>query len=39
MEEQMSISEVTSYVGFSHQNNFSIAFKKYFGLPPSELKN
>ncbi len=39
LEEQMSISEVTSYVGFSHQNNFSIAFKKYFGLPPSELKS
>lgn len=38
IDEQMSISEVTSVVGFSHQNNFSIAFKKYFGMPPSELK-
>ena len=38
LEEQMTISEVTALVGFSHQNNFSIAFKKYFGLPPSELK-
>lgn len=38
LDEQMSISEVTSLVGFSHQNNFSIAFKKYFGMPPSELK-
>lgn len=38
LQEQMSISEVTAQVGFSHQNNFSIAFKKYFGLPPSELK-
>lgn len=37
--DQMSISEVSAVVGFSHQNNFSIAFKKYFGLPPSELKN
>lgn len=38
IEEQMSISDVSTFVGFSHQNNFSIAFKKYFGLPPSELK-
>lgn len=38
MDEQLSISEVTQLVGFSHQNNFSIAFKKYFGVPPSELK-
>ncbi|PVH24562.1 helix-turn-helix transcriptional regulator [Sphingobacterium corticibacter] len=36
--EGQSISEVSSGVGFSHQNNFSIAFKKYFGLPPSELR-
>lgn len=39
LDERMSISEVSSFVGFSHQNNFSIAFKKFFGLPPSELKN
>ncbi|MNK13815.1 Regulatory protein PchR [compost metagenome] len=38
VDEQMSISEVSATVGFSHQNNFSIAFKKYFGLPPSEFK-
>lgn len=38
LEDQLSISEVTACVGFSHQNNFSIAFKKYFGIPPSELK-
>lgn len=38
LEELLSISEVSAIVGFSHQNNFSIAFKKYFGLPPSELK-
>ncbi|SEK76983.1 AraC-type DNA-binding protein [Parapedobacter koreensis] len=37
MEDRMSISEVSHEVGFSHQNNFSIAFKKYFGLPPSDL--
>ncbi|MEJ5053871.1 helix-turn-helix transcriptional regulator [Sphingobacterium sp. MYb382] len=38
IEEQLPIAEVSSFVGFSHQNNFSIAFKKYFGLPPSEFK-
>lgn len=37
VEERMTISEVSNEVGFSHQNNFSIAFKKYFGLPPSDL--
>ncbi|WP_437921306.1 helix-turn-helix transcriptional regulator [Sphingobacterium sp. LRF_L2] len=39
LKEHMPISEVSNSVGFSHQNNFSIAFKKYFGLPPSELKS
>lgn len=38
LEEELSISEISHLVGFSHQNNFSIAFKKYFGVPPSELK-
>lgn len=38
LDYRLSISEVSSTVGFSHQNNFSIAFKKYFGIPPSELK-
>ncbi len=38
LEELKSISEVSAIVGFSHQNNFSIAFKKYFGLPPSEIR-
>ncbi len=37
VEERMTIAEVSNEVGFSHQNNFSIAFKKYFGLPPSDL--
>ncbi len=39
LEDRRSIAEVSAAVGFSHQNNFSIAFKKYFGIPPSELKN
>lgn len=38
VQEQRPINEVAYLVGFSHQNNFSIAFKKYFGVPPSELK-
>lgn len=38
LDEHKTISEVSAAVGFSHQNNFSIAFKKYFGIPPSELR-
>ncbi len=38
LEEQKTIFEVSAQVGFSHQNNFSIAFKKYYGIPPSDLK-
>lgn len=38
LDQGKTISEVSSIVGFSHQNNFSIAFKKYFGIPPSELR-
>lgn len=34
----MSISEVSDQLGYSHQNHFSIAFNKRFGYPPSDLK-
>ncbi|RKD17004.1 hypothetical protein BCY91_02290 [Pelobium manganitolerans] len=37
-DEKLAISEVATMVGFSHQNNFSIAFKKYFGFPHSRVK-
>jgi AraC-like DNA-binding protein len=38
LEEKMSIYEVSALAGFKHQANFSKAFKKYFGLLPSEVK-
>jgi AraC-like DNA-binding protein len=38
LEEKMSIYEVSGLAGFKHQANFSKAFKKYFGLLPSEVK-
>lgn len=39
LTENKSISEVANLTGFKHQANFSIAFKKYFGCPPSEAYN
>lgn len=38
LEERMSIYEISGLSGFKHQANFSKAFKKYFGLLPSEVK-
>lgn len=38
LEAKMSIYEVSGLSGFKHQANFSKAFKKYFGLLPSEVK-
>ena len=32
-----SINDIASQVGFSHQGNFTRAFKRYFGLSPKEL--
>ncbi len=37
LEERKTIYEVTMLTGFRHQTNFSIAFKKYFGIPPSDI--
>lgn len=34
-----TISEIATHLGFYKINNFSIAFKKYFGVLPRELKN
>jgi AraC-like DNA-binding protein len=35
-EQKISILEVAEWLGYSHQNHFSAAFKKHFGYPPSE---
>ncbi len=33
-----TVAEVSDTLGYSHQNHFSLAFKKMFGYPPSQLK-
>jgi AraC-like DNA-binding protein len=38
IEDKKSIVEVAEITGFTHQNNFSAAFKKYFGISPSEVR-
>lgn len=35
-EQKISILEVAEWLGYSHQNHFSTAFKKHFGYAPSE---
>jgi len=35
----MSVKEISAYLGFSSQFHFSAAFKKTFGMPPSEMMN
>lgn len=36
--EKKNIQETATLSGFNHQNNFSSAFKKYFGISPSDIK-
>ncbi|MGJ1268015.1 helix-turn-helix transcriptional regulator [Sphingobacterium spiritivorum] len=38
LAKQMTVYEVALLTGFGHQNNFSSAFKKYYGISPGELK-
>lgn len=38
LDEKKSIFEAAALTGFSHQNNFSNAFKKYFGISPSDIR-
>lgn len=35
-DQNYSLIEVAEWLGYSHQNHFSTAFKKHFGYPPSE---
>ena len=37
LEERKTIYEVSMLTGFRHQTNFSVAFKKYFGISPSDI--
>lgn len=38
LNDKLSVYEVSLLTGFGHQNNFSSAFKKYYGISPVELK-
>jgi AraC-like DNA-binding protein len=38
LEEKKTITETAELTGFNHQNNFSSAFKKYFGISPSDIR-
>jgi AraC-like DNA-binding protein len=38
IDKKMTIRQVTYEVGFKHQSHLSEAFKKYFGILPSEIK-
>ncbi|SKB41991.1 AraC-type DNA-binding protein [Sphingobacterium nematocida] len=38
LEDKLSVYEVALLTGYGHQNNFSSAFKKYYGISPGELK-
>lgn len=38
LDDKMSVYKVALLTGFGHQNNFSSAFKKYYGISPGELK-
>ncbi|WP_208419942.1 helix-turn-helix transcriptional regulator [Paraflavitalea devenefica] len=39
LEERRTINEAAEITGFTHQNNFSSAFKKYFGISPSDIRD
>lgn len=38
LDEGKSIAEVAALTGYNHQQNFSVAFKKYYGIAPSDIK-
>ena len=38
LTEDFTVAEIALKVGFKHTPAFSSAFRKYFGLPPSEIK-
>jgi len=38
LADKKTVYEVALLTGYGHQNNFSSAFKKYYGISPGELK-
>ena len=39
IEEKKTVGQVSAAVGFNHQSHFSDAFKRYFGILPSEIRS
>nr|WP_294874340.1 AraC family transcriptional regulator [uncultured Pedobacter sp.] len=39
LDEKKSIGQVAAAVGFNHQSHLTDAFKRYFGILPSEIKS
>ncbi|GAA0546503.1 helix-turn-helix transcriptional regulator [Chitinophaga japonensis] len=39
LDEKMYVNEVAEKIGYKHPHHFTVAFKKKFGILPSELKN
>lgn len=39
LEQQHTVGEVADQAGYRNPHHFTVAFKKYFGCLPSELKN
>ncbi len=39
LENKLTVYQVALLTGYGHQNNFSSAFKKYYGISPGELKD
>lgn len=37
LQQQLSIGEVSYRAGYTHTTNFSLAFKKHFGVSPGEI--
>ena len=37
-EQKLSVSEVSARIGYKNPQHFSTAFKKYFGISPSQLR-
>ena len=38
-EDGWTVSQAAYYVGYRHQSNFSTAFRRKFGIPPSHLRS
>lgn len=39
LDERKSVGQVAAAVGFNHQSHLTDAFKRYFGILPSEIKS